>query len=236
MKREQVDEIFDAFMKSAGEQTLEEMYDKYAEDFADTQDLSPQFDEKMLKMFRKEKLKNKRVRHHGHIRRIAAVLIIALGIGGFTVMQVDAWRVKISNFVLSISGGGAIISDSDNKNVMGDSVENWVKIPEYIPEGFEISSNVQMNTKIMMRFTNTYGRSITYEQEIMDSVNYSEFSDESAAKDVDINGAKGQLIQGNNSIEGIRYTKIIWKTEGSVFRIAGQCDEEGLIKMAENVK
>lgn len=231
MKRRQVDEVFDAFLRSTGEQTLEELYDKYIEEFPeDVQEELPELDKKMRKIFRKAKAREKGTRTARYVRRIAVLLIATLSIGGLGIMHVDAWRVSFSNFVLEVTGGKISLDIGGNQAARQDRMlpEN-VKIPEYLPPGFELGDIMQFKSEVIMEFTNN-SQTITFDQAVLSEMAYNEFSHEEDNELVKINGWDGQIINLNGLI------KIIWRDELNVYRITGSLERDQLVKMAESIK
>lgn len=145
-KKETFDKIFDALLDEAIE-TIESQPDVNLPEETEVT-FSKRHEERMRKLFAKERAKAKRKKIYRHIQRMAACFLALILVSGVTVMSVDALRVRFLNFVFDTEDIRTII----NLEEEGSRYSNEDVILEYIPEGFVLDKESVDATKIYLKF------------------------------------------------------------------------------------
>lgn len=235
-------EMLEQMLKYASVQSLEALYDEYADDTTDDSQPSEQLQNAVAQMLAEarakeqaaERAQKKAVRRKHMLRRIAAALalVAAIGaVGGVLVMNVEAWRVPFLNFVLEITGEETSVSvgNSEQKNEK-IQVSSNMELPAYIPDGYEIERTGSSVKKEYIIYKNALGNVILFSSFNSDEVELSKYASE-AKEEIDINGVRGFIVEGENQAKN----SLIWGIEENVYTICGDIAIEEIIRMAESI-
>lgn len=235
-------EMLEQMLKYASAQSLEALYDEYADETADDSQPSEQLDNAVMQMLadarekeqQEERARNKAVRYRHMLRRLAAAvaLVVAIGaVGGMLVMNVEAWRVPFLNFVFEITGEGTEVRLNGEDELAKQTVSFSVPVPEYLPENFELTNSMDDTVKSYLTYQDDAGNEIIYIFTSSDETMWTKYADQEK-ENVSINGMNGYLIGGSGQ-EGIT---LIWGSEDEVFTLWGEISADELIKIAESIK
>jgi hypothetical protein len=160
-----------------------------------------------------------------------AVIVILFGMA----FSVQAVRVQILNFLISIEPEytSLQLNDANNTQNNGKLIVNWTNayVPTYIPDGYEVNSISYAKAIKKIIFSNPNNDL---------SIIYTEFSslntiavdteDASLVEKVKVNDHDGTLSIKDS------ITSIAWTIDNHLFVFQGQMSTDEAIKMAESVK
>ena len=147
-KKETFDKMFDALLDEAIE-TIESQPDINLPDEIELT-ASAKHEERMRKLFAKERAKLKRKKLFKNIQRVAACFLALVLVSGVTVMSVDALRVRFLNFVFDTQEIKTRISLKEE----GTQYSTEDVTLEYIPAGFVLDREEVDTKKIYLKFKN----------------------------------------------------------------------------------
>lgn len=186
---------------------------------------SKEHQNKMKRIFRKERQKEFLKVFSKHAQRAACILLVLIIGSGIAIYSVEAWRIKILNFVLEIGQPNTDFNFSDNG---GSSYSDDDITLEYVPMGFEMTNSYSTRQKVFLTFTN--GEKY-FHIVITDIDTNSSIDTENGTMDkTEVNGFEA-IYTTNHNINAI-----IWHNNELVFRISGNILKEEILKIAENIK
>lgn len=215
MIHDNFDDIFDLLDSDR----LEALYDSYVEKYQDTPDpVTPELDAAMQKKFDELRKQEQRQQRRRKLSKIAATLIITLGIGGFAVTQTEAWKVAITQLRITFS-------DSDEQAPSADlsDIPDGTPFP-ITPEGYNVAAVVVNDTITEIIYSNRRAE-ITF-------IARTGADEEPPAGDgtADINGSVGTVIKHDDSYA------VVWSTNTFSFEVSGNADINVLLTVAQSVK
>ena len=167
--------------------------------------------------------------------RISAALLIITVIFSTMMVTVQAFRIEVLDFLISIEPQYTSyqLNDSQENQSSSKLILTWsdTYLPTYIPEGF-VANNISYSDSVRkIIFTNTADdSSIIYtEYESINSVAL-DTEDASIVKSIKINDHDGTLTEKDSTIT------LVWQMDNHLFVIQGNLNKNVLSKMAENVK
>ena len=221
---------------------LKKVLDMYVEEFYETlpskeeqskETFSPEFEAKMQKLINKQK-KFYYYWINTATKRVAAVVLALLVSLATVTFSVKAIREPFIQFIVeTFEKFSSIIfnNDEDDNQPALATVEFRKAVPEYIPEGFVVDSEIETVALCQVIYTNkSNSKIITYMQITKDSSVAQANTEDITYKEIKVNGYDGVSYNknGNNSV--------IFNTEDYVFTISGEVEIAELIKIAESVK
>lgn len=167
--------------------------------------------------------------------RAAAALLALVVMFSAMMLTVQAFRIQVLNFLISIEPkftSFQLKDNSDNQN-NGQLIVNWTNayVPTYIPKGYTVSSISYSDSAKKIIFTKQEDDStIVYTE--YNSINIIAVDTENASlvEKVKINGQEGTLSVKDSM------TSVVWIKDNHLFTIQGQVSTNEAIKMAEGVK
>ncbi|HBL82418.1 MAG TPA: hypothetical protein DD391_07465 [Clostridiales bacterium] len=187
---------------------------------------SPKHEEKMKKLFQKERRSVFKKKVAKYSKRAALFLVGAVLISGITIMSVEAWRVRVLNYFLNIAQERTEMKWTDENK--GDSYATDEVALDYIPQGFQLERSVPKREGLSLTFRKD---ELNFHVNIYPLRGTLGFDTEDAEiKKVTINGAEGTLSIKKDLII------LVWNDAESAYLISGNISEEEIIKIAENLK
>lgn len=194
---------------------------------------SPEFEDKIQQLINKQK----KFYYYwlNTARKRAAAIILAILISLTTVtFSVKAIREPFIQFIVETfeKFSSIIFADEpevNNSNIIVDAELEKI-VPEYIPAGYTIESEIEDFLGVHIKFSNQNDTTIVYSQTKNDGI--------IAQADTENTDYEKIII---NNCEGVSYTKdgvnnIVFNTENYVFTISSAIDKTELIKIAESIK
>lgn len=170
------------------------------------------------------------------LNRSAVAMLVVIVLLFATVASVQAWRVKVLNFLMDIQPKYTSfqLKESNSSSDSGSPVVNWTKayVPTYIPDGYKVSniSSSKPLKKIVFESEQDKDSFIIYTE--LSEVNSPAVDTENASvfKTISINGHEGTLVLKNSIIT------IVWQMDNSLFTVQAPMSEDTVLKIAEGVK
>lgn len=186
---------------------------------------SKEHEDKMKKLFKKEKRKENRKRYFKYAQRVACILLAFVLVSGVTLFSVEAWRIKFLNFVLEINEPNSDINFRDDG---GTSYSDDNVILHYIPMGFEMVNSRKTNERIYIKFeSGELYFSITVNN--IDG-NFTIDTENAVVDRFKINN--NEAVYSSNENVSI----LVWHDDENAYRITTNIKKEETIKIAENFK
>lgn len=227
--------LFDEALRYASQQALEDLYDECAADDGELSipgELDAQIQALIAGERAKEQAQQKKKRRHKRIGYLVASIALTFFIGSACIMSVDAWRVKIFNFVLEVTDGAIDFrmdsGDDGAKKIKDKDAENIAFRPTYLPEGFELEETEVFPAKVFITFVDKQKHRINFQSYISEGALVTEFTNEQK-EPIEIGGQEGYIVRKEES------KTIIWQNGENAFRLSGDISEEELIRIAESV-
>lgn len=184
--------------------------------------LDKYYSTKKLQVFTKKSLKI--------LYKVGIVLFAFFGVFIFAYFTVDAFRVQVLNFLVTIDKEYTAVS-------LGESESNWnippevsnMYVPSYIPEGYWLDNIINEKTIKIINYINGEGKTIKF-REYNSSTN-ANFDSEDADifKSLKINGVNGLFVLKNEM------ATVSWKYDDRIFAIYAQLSEDEIVHIAESV-
>lgn len=224
-------DVFDKALEYASDDMLEELYEEFSCDddqIEPSENLDNRMQELISEMSKQEKGGRRKYALIKRVRYIAASMVLLIGISAAVIVNVDAFRVPVLNFFLSLSGTKqAITIDGVNQdeNIL---LEYGYLVPKYIPEGFSWSEIVDTNEGVRISYVNEFGKAIYYElYEDLDT----QFIEYNTTERENI------LINGQICYQFISedHCALYCQIEESYCVLLSDIDKEELVKMMESI-
>ena len=190
---------------------------------------SPDFERKMKRLIGKERRSLWRKLHRKMLQRIAVCTAFAVLVGGTAVMKVDALRVPIFNFFMSLGEKYSVIHIQDTEKPTGISKELNEYLPAYIPEGFFESFVLEDTNSFTIEYKNKDESSLilafwkTAQGGAVDT-------EDSIVTEFKIRDYPAYSIQKGERII------LIWMPNGHEYNITGNIGKDETIRILESIK
>lgn len=160
-------------------------------------------------------------------RRLAAALLLILGIGGVLTMSVDAYRTKFFEIIMEVFPELTSIRTAPKD----PSVEHEFEPvePGYVPEGYEVEERIIDQLGVSIIYVNQMNQRIGYQQLLMGT----------GEVILDTENAKVETISLNEqealAIEKDGFCILWWSKEPCEYMLDGEISLEDLKKMAKTL-
>lgn len=171
-----------------------------------------------------------------HLKRLTVVLAAVIALISISLMTVDAFRVKVFNFVLGINEKYTSMQMQDNggNEAVSKMIVDWKNayVPTYIPDGYEVSDvfNTEDLKSITFKNKSDANMDIIFTETASVSNLEIDTEDASSFSTIMINGNKGILTTKNNVVA------VAWVVDKRILTINGQVDKKTIILIAESAK
>jgi len=189
-------------------------------------EFSKEHDAKMQKLFRRERNKLLINKISVYSKRVAIVLFITLVVAGLSLLSVEAWRIKVLNFVMEIKQTHSEINLSEEKT--GDTYNSDQVSFEYIPKGFKLENSDLKENRIYLLFKNDdqFFEFIMIRADGQMGID----TEQAQVKKININGNEA-IYSTNNNIN-----VLLWHDSNYVYSLEGNIIENELVNIAKNIK
>ena len=235
MKQELKNEMFDAMLRSAFQdyakaakpelETREELRARGVELHA----FSPEFEGKMKKLIRKTKRKAWWRDHRKRIQHTAAMFVALIAAGGVLVTQVDAVRIPVVNFVISVSEkfSEIQIGSSGENSALSEKFQDY--LPTYMPEGFVVESVEETENTFSVLYTNESGGQYSIDFYVSAAGGAID-TEEATVMEEKIHGYSALMIQKEDQI------MVFWYPSGHEYIIAGTISKEDILSILNSIE
>ena len=226
------EEITEAILEYAAACHVDNIAEEIDEKNIDDVYYPTELDEKMKKLISSYKKRNKRKEMWKTGRKIftkvAVFLFITILGMSILAVSVEAFRMKIFNYVVEVQDKFTSVGLEENDEVTDDS--SHIYMPSYIPEGYKIMDVQSFKYITAIQYVNDTGDTIFFEQ-CKEGQSILRIDTENAESNrVIINGIEAFIINKN------QMTGLVWHESEMTFTLMGTLNENELIKMAESIK
>ncbi len=223
--------VFDIMLEKAAKSEYEKESSYIDGLYAETENESLSLSVKGHKKIRKLLAENRRKKVGKQLmangKKIACVFIIILAGLAITTFGVEAWRVKVLNFVFDRSSPGTTFTFAERgaiRNAVGDFEL------EYIPEGFELSEkkhSKSMFDAIYKNFENSksFSLSVRFPEGLFDID-----TENAEIETIEINGYEGVYITNK------RHNAFVWNDDNYAYILMGSISKDELYKILEGIR
>lgn len=188
---------------------------------------SGRFLKKMRALLRYERQSVRTRKLTADLRRIAAVILLALGVGCVLTLSVDAYRAKFFEIVMEVFPELTSIRTAPKD----PSVEREFEPvePGYVPEGYEVEERTLTWGSLTITYENISGVEIYYRQSKLASGEVILDTEEADITNIEIKGINLTVIA-----KGGCYM-FYWFDDWNQYLLIGEVDRNELLKMAESI-
>lgn len=186
------------------------------------------FNRKMKALLKYER-RTPTMRKFVHRMKIAAAMfLVTFSIMFGTVMSVEAYRMRLFEFVTEVwEELTSIVTHSDD-NADHDTLV--FASPSYIPKGYSILEQTSSEYKHSIIYSDESGTEIYYLQKLLSQSEFIFDSEDVEPKEINISGSVGYLIIN----KGV--TQLYWYDNFNTYILISSLDELEVIKMAESIQ
>ncbi|MDZ4132378.1 MAG: DUF4367 domain-containing protein, partial [Dethiobacteria bacterium] len=139
MKKQAADNSFDQLLEYAAVRQLETLADAHPSERASGHKFSPGFEKKMQLLFIQEEKSKRIATLKKRALQIAAALLIFILLSGVTILSVEAWRVRVLNFIIEINEKSTSFLMEEGSIDYSQFPETpGLHLPSYIPDGYTL--------------------------------------------------------------------------------------------------
>ncbi len=193
----------------------------------DDVEFSKEHENAMRKLFRKEQRKLVYRKVLKYSKRAAVFFLAIVVVSGVFVFSVEAWRVKVLNFVIDMSQTHSEINFSE-EGTKGDSYASDEITLGYIPEGFKLDKKDVKGDMISLVFKGEESYFIFSMREITGSIGID--TEDASVKKLKINGHEA-LFSSNENVN-----ILVWHDEDYTYSLSGTVEENEMAEIARSIK
>lgn len=194
----------------------------------DLHQFSSDFEKRFDTIRRKSQNKQKKQIHKRLYMRIAACMLLVVGVGAVTIASVDAFRIPFMSFFLSIGQESAeMVGDEENHIPVSEQYIN--SYPTYIPEGFYMVAYTEYDN----------GYSASYQSESMQYFQLDCYeSSKTFSFDAENSDVEEIMIQNSEAAVSVRDGRavITWPTVDYNYILAGDLPKDEALKVLNSVQ
>jgi len=198
---------------------------------------SDEFENKMKNIIKKQRNKRvmKKVYYYG--KKIAACIMIIITIGFGALMTVDAVQQAVINTIIEWYDDHNAYTFKNTSGRESDDIlaDSHAQIPDYIPEGFELTdSNVNTQNSIYF-YSNVVGKTIVFRSSIITDEHTTFIDNEHTDyEEIEINGKNTYLFIGEDNNDNS--VSLIWIDGNIIYSVDSWIGVSEAIKIAKSVK
>ena len=224
-KNNVLNDAFDLLLDEAAENAAEHLGQNLQEP-EEQIEFSAEHEQKMQWIFRQEhrKLRRRKIMKYTKIAAcMVGVLILSAGI---TISSVDAWRVKVLNYVLDFNQPNTDFSF--NEPGSGQQYEGDDITLGYIPDGFELTEQSKSRMGIILAYTK--------EEQYFDisftniGTSFSVDTEDGTVEKITFKGYEAVYTSNPN------INALVWHDNELVFKVLGNISKEEIFKIAEGIE
>lgn len=188
---------------------------------------SGRFLKKMRALLRYERQSVRTRKLTADLRRMAAVILLALGVGCVLTLSVDAYRAKFFEIVMEVFPELTSIRTAPKD----PSVEREFEPvePGYVPEGYEVEERIIDAIGVSMTYMDRNGKRIGYHQTLLGTGETILDTEDAETETIILNGEEIMVIEKN------KFYILWWTNEPCEYLLNGEADPDELKKMVENI-
>ncbi|MGN1028095.1 MAG: DUF4367 domain-containing protein [Faecousia sp.] len=189
----------------------------------------------MDKLIRKARRQEWHRRNQKTLRRLAAVFAVVILTGSVLVTQVDAVRVPVMNFFITVREEFSEIGIFQPEKQTSLSEKYDVYLPAYVPDGFVTESVEEGKNYITVRYSKDDESGDFYTLRFSsETLNGAYDTEDAEVTEITIQGYPAVLIE--KMIGEDEYTQLIWAIPGGQYHITGYINGEEAVCILESVE
>jgi hypothetical protein len=190
-------------------------------------EFSKEHEEKMRKIFKKERNKLFFKKISKYSKRVAIFFLALAVVSGVTIFSVEAWRIKVMNFIIEMNQTHSEIKFSE-EITKGNSYKSNEITLGYIPEGFELERRDVSAGGIDLIFTGKENYFVFSMDDINSKMGID--TENASVKKMTVNGREAFYSSNDN------VNILVWHDEESSYTLSGKIEEKEIFRIAENIK
>lgn len=239
LNKKQKESLFEALLYYAvKESAIKEINEMPTEEqIKESVHFSATFENKMKKLINKQKYKRLFKSVYVYSKKVAVFVSIIISIGFGTLMTAQAVQKAVINTVVEWyeDHNGFIFENTSNKSAEEILNESKIKLPTYIPKGFELSESEDYDSFKLYVYKNEEGKNLIFNAIVITDKNETFIDNEHTDYElIEINGSKVYLFSGKG--KNYDYASAIW-IEGDIkYEIDSWIGVIEVIRMIKNIK
>jgi hypothetical protein len=193
--------------------------------------LNAWFQEFLQENEKKEQNVRRRKQLNGFSRRAAIFLIVIISGFALTTLSVEAFRLRLFNFVTEIKDQYTKIEFRENSEPQEENIELYLDntfYPAYMPGDYTLTESQEFGNMRIMHFSNKEGKAIEIAQSPI-GTSFQVDTENAVTTEVELNNGKGILVVKGDM------RSLIWTIDQTALYIIGEINEAEIIKIAENI-
>jgi hypothetical protein len=220
--------IFDEILKYAASKRVDKIADELLEEELTAKyTLTQEFEKKMSRLFVLQKKRERNIRIRKPAAKIAAVLFIFFSVSIITIMNVEALRVNVLNFISEVKDKSTTIYIGQNKETIPEVT--GIYLPSYLPKDYVAVSLDKVNDYYIAIYKNSEG-DILQLQRLPGGFSAGVDSEDSYNEQLIINGESAEYFLKNN------IGMLVFRYNGNIFLLSAPLFKDELIQIAESMK
>ncbi|WP_312812772.1 DUF4367 domain-containing protein [Sedimentibacter sp.] len=218
LNKKQKESLFEVLLsyavKESAKKEINEMPTE--EQIKESMNFSGEFENKMQGLIKKERHKRILKRAYVYSKKVAVFVSIIISIGFGTLMTAEAVQNAVISTVVEWyeDHNGFIFKNTSDKSSEEILNESKIKIPSYIPEGFELSESEDYDSFKLYVYKNEEGKNLVFNATVVTDKNETFIDNEHTDYEIiEINNNEVYLFSGKG--RDYDYASVIW-TEGNI--------------------
>lgn len=239
LNRKQKESLFEALLSYAvKESVIKEINEMPTEEqIKEDVHFSATFENKMKKLINKLRYKRTFRNVYLYSKKVAIFVSILISIGFGTLMTAEAVQKAVIKTVVEWydDHNGYIFENTSNKSREEILSESKIKLPTYIPEGFELYQSEDYSEFKLYLYTNEEGKSLVFNAVVVTDKNETFIDNEYTDYEIiEINGIETYLFSGIG--KNYDYASLIWMEGNIKYEIDSWIGVIEVIRIAKSLK
>ncbi len=239
LNKKQKESLFEALLSYAvKESAIKEINEMPTEEqIKESVHFSASFDNKMKKLI--NKLRYKRIFKNVYLysKKVAIFVSVIVSLGFGTLMTAEAVQQAVIKTVVEWydDHNGYIFENTSNKSREEILSESKIKLPTYIPEGFELSQAEDYDSFKLYVYKNKEGKNLVFNAIVVTDKSETFIDNEHTDYEIiEINGKETYLFSGKG--KNYDYASTIWMEGNIKYEIDSWIGVIEVIRMAKSLK
>lgn len=232
MKKQAAGNSFDRLLEYAASRQLDALADAHPLERTDKHKFSPGFERKMQLIFAREEKSKRLATFKIRVVQIAAAILIFILLSGITILSVEAWRVRVLNFIIETNEKytSFMINDgSIDYSQFTDTETPGMHLPSYIPDGYTLESTEIVGSFYMVTYENEGGDLIIL-QGLTSGSSVGIDSEDAYHEQLFVNDELAYYYFKND------YSTLLFGYKENKFLLGGLISMDEIIRMAESME
>lgn len=230
MKKQAAGNSFDRLLEYAASRQLEALADAHPLERTDLHQFSPGFEQKMQLLFAREEKSRRLSTFKKRAVQIAAAILIFILLSGLTILSVEAWRVRVLNYIIDINEKytGFLIDDvSIDRSQFPETP--GMHLPSYIPDGYTLEKIETSGSFYVVTYENEGGDLIIL-QGLTSGSSVGIDSEDAYHEQLFVNDELAYYYFKND------YSTLLFGYKENKFLLGGLISRDEIIRMAESME